>query len=125
MSQIMKAFTGIYMLLLMMVVSAAILGMFLRVLHAQNLHAALIDEMENSNYAVSVLKESFTVAKEAGYQVELTVFRDGKDPLVLKKNSDVPAGLTDVLMAEVTLSYPFTIPFLGIDEQQQIYGYAR
>ena len=59
MSQIMKTFMGIFLLLFLMASSAGMLGAFLQVLKAQDMHAMIVDELENSDYCLSVLEESF------------------------------------------------------------------
>lgn len=52
MSQIIKAFTGIFIVMFMMVSATGILGAFLQTLHAQNLHAAIINELEDRKSVV-------------------------------------------------------------------------
>ena len=125
MSQIMKAFTGVFVMMFMMITGTGILGAFFQTLHAQNLHAVLIDEMENSDYARAVLEESFLVVEEAGYELELTLYTE-YDGIVTCKNAwELPATTAQVSMAEVILKYPFQIGFFELDVQQELFGYAR
>ena len=63
MSQIIKVFTGIYILLFLMSAGMGLLGAFLQTLQAQNLHGMVIDELENSDYAPSVLEGAFDVVE--------------------------------------------------------------
>ena len=49
MSQIIKAFTGIFMVLFLMATSMGILGAFVQTLQVQNLHGQVIDELEHKN----------------------------------------------------------------------------
>ena len=43
MSQIMKAFTGMFIVMFMMVSATGVLSMFFQAMYAQNLHAVIID----------------------------------------------------------------------------------
>ena len=51
MSQIMKSFLGLFLIMFMVVTSAGVLSGFLSVLSAQNTHAAIISELEDSDFA--------------------------------------------------------------------------
>ncbi len=125
MSQIMKAFTGVFVMMFMMITGTGILGAFFQTLHAQNLHAILIDEMENSDYARVVLEESFLVVEEAGYELELTLYTEYDGIVTCKNAGELPATTAQVSMAEVILKYPFQIGFFELDVQQELFGYAR
>ena len=50
MSQIMKAFFGIFLIMFMTVTSSGILSGFMTVVEAQNLHAQIINELEDSDF---------------------------------------------------------------------------
>ena len=45
MSQVMKAFMGVFMVLFLMATSTGVIGAYYQVLHAQNTHAVMIDEL--------------------------------------------------------------------------------
>ncbi len=124
MSQIVKAFTGIFMVMFLMMTATGILGAFLEVSNAQDLHAAIIDELENSNYARAVLEECFAVAEEASYQLEICLYSNN-GLISCTSAADIPISTTTVSMAEVVLKYPFKIAFFDLNMQQKIFGYAR
>ena len=50
MSQIMKTFLGVFLILTMVVTSAGILSSFMEVMAAQNMHAAMVNEIEDSDF---------------------------------------------------------------------------
>ncbi len=125
MSQIMKAFTGLFVVMFMMVTATGLLGAFFQTMHAQNLHAAVIDEMENSNYARSVLEGCFLAVEEAGYEMELTLYTEYDGFIKCESKETLPVITEDIVMAEVTLKYPFQIGFFQVDVKQELFGYAR
>ena len=59
MSQVIKTFLGVFLILFLTVTAAGVLGAFYQMLHAQNLHAKMIDELENSDYAPLVMEACF------------------------------------------------------------------
>lgn len=125
MSQIMKAFTGVFFILLMMMSSVGLLSGFLQVVQAQNYHRVIIDELENSDYAKSVLQESFLVAEEAGFELAVTLYYENEGVVKCANLTDIPENCTGVYMAEVELGFPFQIAFLEVDTRQRLFGYAR
>ena len=125
MRQIIKAFTALFMVLYMMVTALGLLGAFFQVLHAQNLHASIIDELENSNYARNVIEECYEVCEIAEYELEMTLYFENEENVVLREIMDIPLTLEGVEMARVGLKYPLQLLFFDINLTQELYGYAR
>lgn len=125
MSQIMKAFMGIFLFMLLVVTATGMLGAFLEVSHAQNLHASMIDEIENSHYAKPVLEECFTVAKKSSYSLQIDLYMRNGGMVSCTRSNQLPKSMEDVIFAKVVLSYPFRILFFDIELWQEIFGYAR
>lgn len=125
MSQIIKAFTGIFIVLFMAVTSMGIIGVFLRVLHAQNLHASVVNELENSDYARQVCVEALEIAEVYGYELKLVFYEEDGTSYACQEVEDIPSTTQSVIMAEVLLTYPVEIPFFGVDTQQTLIAYAR
>lgn len=125
MSQIIKAFTSLFLVLYMMVSALGVIGVCFQVLHAQNFHSAVMDELENSDYARPVLTECFETAEKVGYELEITLYPE-HDPYVQIHNaSDVARVTGEISMARVRLRYPIQLWFFEIDSSQELYGYAR
>lgn len=125
MSQIMKAFTGLFVMMYMMVAATGMLGVFFQTIHAQNLHATIIDELENSDYAKAVLEESFSVVQEAGYEMEITLYTDYDGWIKCANANEIPTETAQISMAKVVLRYPFQVAFFELNETQELFGYAR
>lgn len=125
MSQIIKAYTGVFMALFLMATSVGILGASMQTLQAQNLHGKVIDELENSNYSLLVLEELFRIAEDYGVTLEILLYLENGDFLRCSHQNMVPDVLEDVTMAEVVLEYPVRIPFVGLDKSHRLVGYAR
>lgn len=78
---------------------------------AKDFHADVINEIEASNFAPSVINACKTDAQKEGY--ELTI------------NTTVIDAEINNQVAQVTLKYDYQIPFLKIDKEKSIRGYAR
>ena len=125
MSQVMKIFTGVFMVLFLMTTSAGVLGAFCQILRAQNTHAAMIDELENSNYAKGVIEACFAIAQEEDYKLQISFYTENQAIQTYVKKEELPDVIQGIRMAEVVLQYPIELAFFEIDVEQQLYGYAR
>lgn len=125
MSQVIKAFMGVFMVLFLMTTSTGVLGAFYQILHAQNTHSVMIDELENSNYAKNVMMTCFDVAKEESYLLQLTLYSDSEPTRICTMSSELPDTTEQISMVEVVLFYDLEIGFFNIAEEMQMFGYAR
>lgn len=125
MSQIMKVFIGIFMVLFMTASSMGVLGAFLQVTKAQNYHAMIIDEMENSDYCASVCEECFRIADASNYRLTITFYQENGGYVSCTTGDDIPQTPAEFTMAKVVLSFDIQIPFMGIKSSQELMGYAR
>lgn len=125
MSQIIKAFTGIFMILFMMTTATGLLGVFLQITHAQNLHASVIQELENSNYAATVLEECFDICQNWGYELELILYKAEGGSVQCESKDDVAQISSDISSARICLVFPIEIVFWDVDMKQQLFGYGR
>lgn len=111
MKQLIVTFFIVFLILLGVFSVTGIIKANLDSYAARNMHADIINELENSNLAKSVITSSIQRAADAGYVLEITSVVDG-------------AGNSQ--MAEVKLKYEYAIPFLGVkDNFHEIHGYAR
>lgn len=125
MSQIIKTFLGVFLILLMAVTSIGILTAYMEVLNAQDLQARVVDEIENSDFAPSVIQSGYSEAKKAGCNLSVTLYYESGGTAVLSDASQVPGNTEDVSMARVELTFPFKVAFLGIEKEHTFTGYAR
>lgn len=125
MSQIMKAFMGVYMVLLLMTTSAGVLGAFYQILHAQNTHAIMLDELENSDFAKVIMEACFETAERESYRLQMNVYSSANEMQICTDAQELPERTEDVTMVEVVLFYDIEIAFFDIAREQQLFGYAR
>ena len=125
MSQIMKAFTGIFIVLFMTAVSMGLLGAFLQVSKARSFHAMVIDELENSDYHKGVLEACLVTAEKCNYDMTITLYEAEGGYVVCKSVSDIPTEIDSIDLARVDMGFFSTIPFLGMENAQNISGYGR
>ena len=125
MSQIMKAFMGVYMVLLLMTTSAGVLGAFYQILHAQNTHAIMLDELENSDFAKVIMEACFDTAERESYRLQMNIYSSTNEMQICTDAEELPESTEDVTMVEVVLFYDIEIAFFDIAREQQLFGYAR
>ena len=125
MSQIIKAFLGVFLTMFMAVTAMGILSAYMEVMNAQDMQARIVDELENSDYNAGVAKECFNKSKEAGYELAVTYFCEDAAVATAHSASEVPVLTTDVDMAKVEMSFPFQVAFLGIEKTHTFVSYAR
>lgn len=125
MSQIIKAFTGVFIVMFLMATGTGILGAFLQTMQAQNFHGKVIDELENSDYARPVLEDAFQIAKQSGGTLEVLLYMENGSSVCCDSLITMPETIGKVEMAEVLLTYPLQLPFIGTIKNYQLAGYAR
>jgi hypothetical protein len=125
MSQVIKAFFGVFFVLFMSVVSAGILSAFMVVVDAQDIHASMIDEIEDSNFYPGILQDCFAEAEQAGYQIEITLYQEDYSQIVCSSADMIPADTSQVTSARVDMTFPFSVGFFGIWQQHTLSAYAR
>lgn len=124
MSQIMKTYLGIFLLLLFTFTSAGFFGCFLQVIEAQDMHARFVDEIENSNYYEGTLQAVFEEARSAGYAVTVTAYKN-QETIIMHSQNDVTGLGEYVDMGRVDMDFRLRIPFLGISEVHTLTSYIR
>lgn len=125
MSQIIKGYLGVFLVLLLMITSIGVLSAFMGVISAQDLHGAIIDEVENSAYAKSVLEEAFEKTAQAGYQMTVTLFYQDGNRLFVSSKEEIPQDSMKASYARIELKFPLRIGFFQVNQNHVISGYAR
>jgi hypothetical protein len=125
MSQIMKAFMGVFLTLFMAVTSLGILSAYLEVMNAQDMQAKVVDEIENSDFSPLVMRECFEKCDNSGYSLVITLFCDDQVLCTMHGTGEVPDSVEGVQVAKVEMKFTFRVPFLGIEKEHTFSGYAR
>ncbi|RDY32120.1 hypothetical protein [Lachnotalea glycerini] len=113
MSTTIKTYVGIFLLLLSVFTMAGVMSACIDANNARDFHASVIAEIEDSNFAPSVINACKTQAENAGYELLIN------DNSVVKNEN----GKTTLLV--VILKYQYQVDFLGVVSSQQIRGFAR
>ena len=77
----------------------------MQTLQVQNLHGQVIDELENSDYSIAVLEETFQIAKNHGVTLEVLLYLEDGSFMRCDSQSTVPASLGYVEIATLAPSY--------------------
>lgn len=125
MSQVIKGYVGIFLILLLMMTSIGTLSAFMMVVSAQDVHANIIDELENSAYAKDVLAECFDTAGQSGYELSVNLFYDDGTSCGISSLEEIPADSGNASYARVELKFPLTIGFFQLEQNHIVSGYAR
>ncbi|MCH5333490.1 MAG: hypothetical protein J1D89_05990 [Agathobacter sp.] len=125
MSQIIKTFMCVFLILFMTAATIGILTAYLQVLGAQDLQAQIVDEIENSDYAPAVVRECFANAEKAGCELTVTYYYEGGGTVCCTDSAFVATDVSSVTMARVELSFPLEIRLFGFSKRHSFTGYAK
>ncbi|MCM1106470.1 MAG: hypothetical protein NC355_05960 [Blautia sp.] len=125
MSQVIKTFLGVFLILFMTSAALGILSAYLGVMGAQDLQAQMVDEIENSNFASGVAQECFARAEEAGCELAVTYYYDGGGTTRCVRASQLPSNTGSVTMARVELTFPLEMKIFGFRKEHTFRGYAK
>ncbi len=111
MKYIVEIFSALIMLAWNMFFCIGVLDASADVAAAKDYKAAVVSEIENSNFNPNVIEGCIQEAAVHGYTLEITTCMYG--------------GEESLQMAEISLTYDYEIPLLGIAEQRVTRGIAR
>lgn len=111
MKHIIGAFGTLIVLSLNIFICIALITISGKVAAAKEYKAAVVTEIENSNFNSKVIKSCIRQAKENGYHLQI--------------NNCLYDDLYDIRTAEVILSYQYNIPLLDIAGEKTTRGIAR
>lgn len=123
MSQVFKSFMGVFFILILLLFGMGIISAQMDVSHALDYKSDIVTELENSNYNSDVLNACIRQAADNGYVVQVRTYSTGGASVLYTAPN--AADTTGVVMAEVTLTYPYTIGFLNSVTNHTVRGYAR
>ena len=112
MGTIIKVYTAIFLVLMTVFISVGILSVQVDVQNARDYHAAVVNEIENSNHNSSVINACIEEAEDNGYILTVDSY----------KNS---TGNYEFTVSKVVLKYKYSLSFLNISSDKEILGYAR
>ncbi len=113
MSTIIKTYVGIFLLLLSVFAMAGVMSATIDANNARDFHASIMAEIEDSNFAPSVITACQEQAELVGYE------------LLIDSESIVRDEDGKPTLMEVILRYQYRIDFLQVVSKQQIRGFAR
>ena len=125
MSQIMKTFLGVYIILLMTLSVMGILGAFLTVLSAQNMHSQIITELEDSDFSRQVIRSCFEQAQKAGQSLTLELYSKQDQSRVCNSWQEAELISYEIDMARVELKFDFEVAFFEIKSSHVLSGFDR
>lgn len=125
MSQILKSFMGLFLIMMMITASAGILGVYLTTITAQNLHASIISNIEDSNFNRKVVQECFEVAMDNGYILELVVYDSDNGISTCRDILSYPFDTDTIKTAEVKLWFEIRAGEIKLGDRHMLSGYAR
>ncbi len=124
MPTVIKSFMGIFFFALIVFLGAGILNYQADVNRASGYKQDIIQELQNSNFAPSVMNACIQAGTEQNYNVSIDVSSgDGTHDTYTKHAPAVDAA--DVVTAYVTVEYKSRLPFLGVETPNVLRGFAR
>ncbi len=111
MKHIISAFSIVLVLLVNILICLAVVTINADISAAKEYKAAVVAEIESSNFNPQVIRYCIEQAADAGYTLDVQCAYYDRE--------------ADVKMAEIVLHYPYQIPLLGITEMKTTRGIAR
>lgn len=111
MKHIISAFGTLFVLMLNIFICIAVSNASGSAAEAKEFKAAVVAEIENSNFNPNVINSCISQAQAAGYELQIT-------NCMYDENSNIQT-------AEVILTYSYQIPLFGISETKTTRGIAR
>ncbi len=113
MSSVIKSYVSIILIVVATLVLVGIISVTVDVQNARDYHAAVVNEIENSNHAGTVIEACKTEATENGYTLSVETYSNNSD------------GKSNSIISKVVLKYDYAINFLSVSSEKEIVGYAR
>lgn len=108
----MKAGIEVYVSLILITIMALLCANFIAAdvaaMNARDAQSAYVTEIENSDFAPSVIAKCAEAAEKQGYSLSIEEIQLGEST-----------------MAEVSLTYVYKVPLIGLESEHTITGYAK
>ncbi len=113
MSLVIKTYMGIFLILLSLLTMLGTISMCIDVVNARDFHNSVLTQIQEANFAPSVLMACQEAAVSRGYQLHID------------DTSQMSADKGKKGLVEVRVGYELEIPLFQLKEQHEIYGIAR
>lgn len=121
---IIKSFIGVFFFSLVVFLGVGIVNYQMDVNRASGYKQDVIKELQNSDFAPSVMNACIQNGAKLNYEVSISVsFGDGSCTAYGK--DALAADTSDVTSAYVTVNYKSRLPFLGLETANSLRGFAR
>ena len=121
---IIKSFMGVFFFSLVVFLGIGIINYQIDVNRASSYKQDVIKELQNSNFAPSVMYACIQNGAELDYEVCIDVSADDGSHSTYTRNV-LASNTRDVTAAYVTINYKSRLPFLGIETSNCLRGFAR
>ena len=108
MKQIFETYLTLFLMLMAVFTLEGIIAADIDTKNARDFKESIVDEIENSNSSPTVIAECRN-AGNSKYTVTVDEYKDNEN---------------NTVMAEVTVSYNYSIPFLNVNKQHELKDFA-
>lgn len=124
MPTVIKSFIGVFFFALIVFLGMGILNYQADVDRALSYRQDVVQELQNSNFAPSVMNACIQTGAARGYHVSIDVAAgDGTHNTYTSESPAVNSA--EVVSAYVTVEYKSRLPFLGVETANVLRGFAR
>ena len=124
MSVIIKSFMGVFFFSLVVFLGVGIVNYQTDVNQASSYKQDVIEELQNSNFAPSVMNACIQNGVDQNYEVSIDV-SSGDGSHSTYSESAPASDTSDVTAAYVTVNYKSRLPFLGLETSNCLRGFAK
>ena len=110
MSNIPKAYLGLFMVVLTVVLAIGFIAQDKQASNAVSIKNDIVEELQCSNFNPSVIQECKDTCDSLGFEADITPVVDASG---------------ETIMCEVLVKYDYVVPFVNTHIEQQVRGFAR
>lgn len=128
MESFVKGFLGVFLVAMIAYLSMGIISAEVDSSQARNYMDNVKKAVAESDFSRTVINEAGNKAVQDGYEMEVTVYERGigkrSTRYSASENGDI-GNTKDVTCVNITMTYPYSVPILGVKNQHTVRGYVN
>lgn len=128
MESFIKAFLGVFIFAVIVYLCTGLISAQAEVSAARNYMDNAKKEIAESHFSAAVIEEAGKKAKENGYQLTVTVYERGTGKKTVNYGVLGSGRMEDTSRAEcadLVMTYPYSVPILGVKKEHCVRGYVN
>lgn len=129
MESFVKGFLGVFIFAMITYLCVGVISAEIDTSQARNYMDNAKQTVAESNFSSDAIEEAGTKAAENGYEMEITVYERGIGKRTVSYGGEAGNGTVGdtgkVNCVEMVMTYPYSIPILGVKNKHTVRGYVN